>query len=464
MKRGETACLKVDLDISLDLVAKIIFALNNENTETDVPTLKKEYPSATTVVDGIIYIPLNQAETMLFGKVVRLEGQIEFKDKSVVKTDIVTFSFADTIYTEVVSGNTPNVGQPNCIPMTIDGATYINISLDTMKSNLERSETAANLAVSSASKAQSSQALSEKYKNWAADSSNSAYSSEITAQEHALSAKNSSDSALASKTSAETAATASNNSAIKAAESAQAASTSETNAAQSAANAAASVAIIGTAETIATNVAAAAHSAASAEVSATNAGLAKTAAETARAGAESAKETSVTASETATVKAAAAATSEINAKASETSASNSKISAAQALADLLAMLGTDVATLVGGKIPLSQIPATATQEIYTITSESELTGLTAQRGDLAELIQDVGGVSTITKTWQCLGDSTVASNWKVWGTSYAVQAGSATTAVTAENANMINNHRLVEIAADNWDSTVKDPDTYYLVY
>lgn len=136
----------------------------------------------------------------------------------------------------------------------------------------------------------------------------------------------------------------------------------------------------------------------------------------------------------------------------------------QAYSDFLNQLGVDIATLVGGKIPMSQIPATATQEIYTVTSEEELTLLTAQRGDLAELIEEVNGEKTITKTWQCLGDSNVRENWVLWGTSYAVSAGNATTATNAENANTINNHRLIEISAEDFETAVKDQDTYYLVY
>ena len=158
--------------------------------------------------------------------------------------------------------------------------------------------------------------------------------------------------------------------------------------------------------------------------------------------------------------------SETAAKTAAQNAAGSEGQASQALADLLRMLGTDIATLVGGKIPMSQIPATATQEVYEIASEAELTGLVAQRADLAELIELVDGVWTVTKTWQLLGDGDAGKreNWIVWGTSYAVQSGNATTAGTAENANTINGHRLAQISQSEWDSAVKDPDTYYLVY
>ncbi len=137
----------------------------------------------------------------------------------------------------------------------------------------------------------------------------------------------------------------------------------------------------------------------------------------------------------------------------------------QAYSDFLKQLGTDVATLVGGKIPMSQIPATATQEIYIVASEDELVSLVAQKGDLAELIKEIDGERTITKTWQLVGsDSTVRENWVVWGTSYAVSAGNAATATSAGNANRINNHRLIEMSAEDFASAVKEADTYYLVY
>lgn len=139
--------------------------------------------------------------------------------------------------------------------------------------------------------------------------------------------------------------------------------------------------------------------------------------------------------------------------------------AKQAMQDYLAMLGVDVATLVGGKIPMSQIPATATQEIYDITSEDELTGLVAQRGDCAEIVETIDGVKTVTKTYQLLGDgdATVRDNWVVWGTSYAVQAGNATSATNAVNASTINNHRMVAMTQDQYDQAAVEQDTIYIV-
>lgn len=146
-------------------------------------------------------------------------------------------------------------------------------------------------------------------------------------------------------------------------------------------------------------------------------------------------------------------------------ADESERTATQALADLLRMLGEDIAPLVAGKLPMSVIPATATQEIYEVASADELVGLTAQRGDLAELVELVDGERTITKTWQLLGNNpAVSQSWVVWGTSYAVQAGSASQAAQASNAATINGHRLVEMTYEQYETAVIDPDTYYLVY
>lgn len=171
-----------------------------------------------------------------------------------------------------------------------------------------------------------------------------------------------------------------------------------------------------------------------------------------------------TAATQAEISATNAKVSEQNAAASELNAELSEQKSSQNLSDLLAMLGEDIPTMVDGKIPLSQIPATATQEIYEVSSDDELTGLTAQRGDLAELIEDVDGERTITKVWQLLGDSTVRNDWVVWGTSYAVQAGNATIAENAENSARINGKRMIAMTFDDFETAVKDPDTYYTVY
>ena len=159
-------------------------------------------------------------------------------------------------------------------------------------------------------------------------------------------------------------------------------------------------------------------------------------------------------------------TSETNSKNSETLSEADQLTVTQTMQDFLAMLGEDVATLDGnGKIPISQIPATSTQEIYQISLESELINLIAQKGYLAEVVQTVDSVQTIVKTYQLLGtgNPAVLANWIVWGTSYAVQAGNATNATYANDSTMINGKRFVAMTQAQYDAAVKDPDTYYVV-
>lgn len=135
-------------------------------------------------------------------------------------------------------------------------------------------------------------------------------------------------------------------------------------------------------------------------------------------------------------------------------ASTSSTSSQQALADLLAMLGTDIATLVGGKIPVDQIPSIATTEIYPAESKEEMDALVAQNGDIC-----IRGDENKSYIFKDTGWVYLASP-----TDYSERAGHANTADTATNATMINNHRMVEMQANDFPGAVKDPDTYYLVW
>lgn len=156
---------------------------------------------------------------------------------------------------------------------------------------------------------------------------------------------------------------------------------------------------------------------------------------------------------TAEAKAAEATASAAKAKASETNAKASETASGQNLSDLLAMLGTDVATLVGGKIPAEQIPAIATTEVYTAATEEEMGALVAQNGDIC--IRTDENKSYIYKDtgWVYLASPT----------DYASNAGHADTADNAVNASMINGHRMVEMTAEEFETAVKDSSTYYLV-
>lgn len=162
----------------------------------------------------------------------------------------------------------------------------------------------------------------------------------------------------------------------------------------------------------------------------------------------------------------AAEAAENNAEKSAKNAENSEKTASKALADLLSMISSgDIVLAMDGVLPLSAIPATATQEIYVVSSEDELTELEAQKGDLAELVEEINGESVITKTWQCLGENAEKrENWVIWGTSYAVSAGNALVAENAKNTAMVNGHRIVVFdTLEEYELAVKEKGTLYLV-
>ncbi|MEG1779609.1 MAG: hypothetical protein RR263_05845, partial [Oscillospiraceae bacterium] len=79
----------------------------------------------------------------------------------------------------------------------------------------------------------------------------------------------------------------------------------------------------------------------------------------------------------ATTQAGIATQKATEAKDSETAANVSKTVTQQAMTDFLAMLGSDVTPLVGGKIPIGYIPATAINETFVVSSPAEMTALIA---------------------------------------------------------------------------------------
>jgi len=154
-----------------------------------------------------------------------------------------------------------------------------------------------------------------------------------------------------------------------------------------------------------------------------------------------------------------AKTSEDNAKDSETSALEAMQTAVQAMTDLLNMLGTDIATLTGGKLTPSQIPAIAITDTFVVATEEAMLALDCETGDICIRTDE-------NKTYILQGtDPSVLSHWQQLQvpTNYADTAGHAVTADNAENANKINNKRLVAMTESQFEDAVKDPDTFYAV-
>lgn len=138
----------------------------------------------------------------------------------------------------------------------------------------------------------------------------------------------------------------------------------------------------------------------------------------------------------------------------------SETTATQAMSDLLAMMGSDIATLTGGKLTPSQIPALSINDTFTVANTTEMLALTAQRGDVALIIPD----DIVTDSYILADDdATILTNWKKLGVSYVANAGHAVTADTATDSTMINGHRLVTMTQAQFDVAVKETETLYLV-
>ena len=313
IKPGSTATIQVSLpDVALKLVDSIIFTFKSEQYDRE-PLLQKTYPDEVTAVDDTLYICLTQEETLLMqSQSVLLEGQVNYSDKSVVKTYIRKYYVDGTLATQLVDCNKANPATAECVEMTAETAVYLNASIEMIEQSVEACKNAKEVS------------------------------------EEAITA------------------------------------------------------------------------------------------------ADNAKQ------------------SEENAKKSETEAGNSKTITEQAMKDLLAMLGNKVATLTeDGKLTPSQIPNLSIINSFEVQSVDELVTLDAQMGDMGYIKTD-GKVTDVY--WLAGEDATVAENWLKFGISFVQEAGNAQTAIEAENAQKINGHRLVEMAADEFEAAVKDDNTYYLVY
>ena len=124
-------------------------------------------------------------------------------------------------------------------------------------------------------------------------------------------------------------------------------------------------------------------------------------------------------------------------------------------------IGTTIASLVGGKLDPSQIPAVSVVDTYTVSSTAEMLALTAQRGDICRIV--AGGV--ITDTYSLAADdATVLSSWLKLGQGYVGEAGHALSADTAGDSGTVGGVRLVSLTQSAYDAlSLKDASTIYMV-
>ena len=199
----------------------------------------------------------------------------------------------------------------------------------------------------------------------------------------------------------------------------------------------------------------------------TDAQTAKTGAETAQGlaeeaqgAAEAAQGKAETASDTAEREANRAEREADDAEGSKENAATSETVATQAMTDLLAMLGSDIATLTDGKLTPSQIPALSINDVFEVETEEDMIALTAERGDVALILSD----GIVEDSYILAADDpTLQDNWKKLGISYVANAGHASTADSAVNADKINNKRMVAMTQNQYDTAVIEPNTIYIV-
>ena len=120
MKQGTTYKLIVSIDkvTDIDTVDSVIFTFA-DFTRTKI--LQKTYPADVKYIEKKFNILLTQEDTVSLAGKGYVEAQINFKNKSVAKTEISRYSSKDTLATEFVEGNTPNDLELNSINLDIEG-------------------------------------------------------------------------------------------------------------------------------------------------------------------------------------------------------------------------------------------------------------------------------------------------------------------------------------------------------
>lgn len=145
MKSGETSILIVGCAIDdISLVDRVIFTIKGAEIVT------KSYPGQVTYSEGNFAIPLTQEDTIALSddksQYCNIEGQINFKDKSVVKTKTEGFTIKGSLATELVEGNTPSAEPLNIITLKIENSVVIaKVDVDDIDSLIDSAIESKNL-------------------------------------------------------------------------------------------------------------------------------------------------------------------------------------------------------------------------------------------------------------------------------------------------------------------------------
>lgn len=108
MKSGATYFVLFQFDGNMELIDEMIFTLAGINT------VNKKYPGEVSYNDGVLALPLTQEDTYklagTIGCYVKVEAQINFKNKSVSKKSFKQISIDATLATDFVPDNFPAEG------------------------------------------------------------------------------------------------------------------------------------------------------------------------------------------------------------------------------------------------------------------------------------------------------------------------------------------------------------------
>lgn len=121
MKQGTTQAIALSLNIDLTTVDTIIFTVKSKpNSSMDI-LIQKTYPQDTFATDGKIFLLLTQAETIDLPRFIYIEGQVNFINKSVGKTETVKKFVEPTLLTTIIDGNISDISDNETVSLNLNG-------------------------------------------------------------------------------------------------------------------------------------------------------------------------------------------------------------------------------------------------------------------------------------------------------------------------------------------------------
>ena len=139
MKSGATFLIGIASDIDdIKKVESVIFTIRGKEE------LQKNYPEDVAFDEYHNFlIPLTQEETTelagQYGHKVLVEGQVNFVDKSVNKTETVDFFISGTLATEIIEGNTPSAYPITEVSLRfMDGIVVADLNPDAFDEKIEQ--------------------------------------------------------------------------------------------------------------------------------------------------------------------------------------------------------------------------------------------------------------------------------------------------------------------------------------